>query len=103
VSTNQYILALSLFLLGLGWNFGYVSASSLLADALQGAEKSRVQGVADSLVSFSAGFASLAAGPLFASGGYAAVSMAGLILTGALIGLIFWLGRPRLEAEVKPI
>jgi MFS family permease len=103
VSTDQYILALSLFLLGLGWNFGYVSASSLLSDALQGAEKSRVQGVSDSLVSFSAGFASLAAGPLFASGGYAAVSMAGLILTGALIGLIFWLGRPRLEAEVKPI
>ncbi len=99
VSTNQYILAAALFLLGLGWNFGYVSGASLLADALQGEERARVQGVNDSLVFFAAGFGSLASGPLFASGGYTAVSMAGLALTAALIGMIFWLGRPRLEAK----
>jgi MFS family permease len=99
LSTNQYILALALFLLGLGWNFGYVSGSALLADALQGAERARVQGVNDALVFFVAGFGSLGAGPLFASGGYAAISMAGLILTVGMIGLIFWLGRPQLQAK----
>jgi len=103
VSTNQYILAVALFLLGLGWNFGYVAGASLLADALQGEERARVQGVNDSLVFLAAGFGSLASGPLFASGGYAAVSVAGLALTVGLIGLIFWLGRPRVEAEVEAV
>ena len=103
VSTNEYILAVALFLLGLGWNFGFVSGSSLLADALQGEERARVQGVNDSLVFFAAGFGSLASGPLFASGGYAAVSSASLALTLALIGLIFWLGRPQVEAKAKTV
>jgi MFS family permease len=103
VSTNQYILAVALFLLGLGWNFGYVSGSSLLADSLQGEERTRVQGVNDSLVFFVAGFGSLASGPLFASGGYTAVSIAGLALTLGLIGLIFWLGRPQVEAKAKAV
>jgi MFS family permease len=102
-STNQYILAVSLFLLGLGWNFGFVSGSSLLADSLQGEERTRVQGINDSLVFFVAGFGSLAAGPLFASGGYAAVSIAALVLTFGLIGLILWLGRPQVEAKAKAV
>jgi hypothetical protein len=48
-----------------------------------------------------AGFGSLASGPLFASGGYAAVSIAGLALTLGLVVLIFWLGRPQVEAKAK--
>ena len=100
LSTHEYVLAVGLFLLGLGWNFGYVAGSSLLADALQGEERARVQGVNDSLVFFAAGIGSLASGPLFAAGGFAAVSMAGLGLTAALIGLIFWLGRrPQMTTE----
>jgi MFS family permease len=97
--TDQFILAAALFLLGLGWNFGYVSGSSLLADALQGEERARVQGVNDSLVFLAAGVGSLAAGPLFARGGYAAVSSAGLILTFILIALILRLSRPHLQPE----
>jgi MFS family permease len=97
--TDQSILAAALFLLGLGWNFGYVSGSSLLADALQGEERARVQGVNDSLVFLAAGVGSLAAGPLFARGGYAAVSSAGLILTFILIALILRLSRPHLQPE----
>jgi MFS family permease len=99
VSTNQYILAAALFLLGLGWNFGYVSGSSLLADAVQGEELTRVQGVNDTLVFMGAGFGSIAAGSLFAAGGYAAVSIAGLVLIVALVSLIFWYNRPQLRAE----
>jgi MFS family permease len=99
VSTNQFILAAALFLLGLGWNFGYVSGSSLLADALQGEERARVQGINDSLVFFAAGLGSLASGPLFASGGYTAVSIAGLALVLVLIAMIVWYSRPPLRAK----
>lgn len=94
---GEFMLALALFLLGLGWNFGYVAGSSLLADALQGAERARVQGINDSLVAFSAGIMSLSAGPLFATGGYRAVSTVGIALTLVLI-LVTYLMRPRLEA-----
>lgn len=97
VSTNQYLLALALFLLGLGWNFGYVAGTSLLADTLRGEERARVQGVNDSLVFFVAGIGSLSAGPLFASGGYSAVSTAGIILTTVLIALVYWLTRPQVK------
>lgn len=99
LSTNETILAVALFLLGLGWNFGYVSGSTLLADALQGEERARIQGVSDALVFFVAGFGSLAAGPLFATGGFASVSNAGLVLTLGLIAMIFWLGRAQLQTE----
>ena len=92
LSTNQFILAAALFLLGLGWNFGYVSGTSLLSDALQGTERARVQGVNDSLVFMAAGFTSLGAGPLFAAGGFSAVSLAGLILCMVLVGMIAWYG-----------
>lgn len=99
VSTNVYALALALFLLGLGWNFGYVGASSLLADALQGEERARVQGVNDALVFFFAGLGSLSAGPLFASGGYGAISLTGLLLTLALVAMIAWSGRRQLSLQ----
>lgn len=99
VSNSEYALAFALFLLGLGWNFGYVGGSSLLADALQGEERARVQGINDSLVFLVAGFGSLSAGPLFATGGFLAVSMGGLILTLILLVLIYWLSRPQVRAR----
>src|SRR5207244_4449061 len=100
LSTNQYILAVTLFLLGLGWNFGYVASSSLLSDTLRGPERVRVQGINDSLVFLSAGFGSLAAGPIFAWGGYVAIAYAGIALTVALFAMISWLGRPQIEPAV---
>jgi len=98
VSSDQYILAAALFLLGLGWNFGYVSGSSLLADVLQGEERSRMQGINDTLVFLAAGLGNLGAGPLFASGGYVAVSAVALVLTLAMIGLILRYSRLQPEA-----
>ena len=97
LSVDQYILSLTLFLLGLGWNFGYVASSSLLADTLRGPERVRIQGINESLVFLFAGFGSLAAGPLFANGGYAAVSNAGIVLTIVYVGLVWLLGRPQIE------
>ena len=99
VATSEYSLALSMFLLGLGWNFCYVGGSSLLSDALKGQERARVQGINDALVFSVAGLGSLSAGPLFATGGYLTVSIAGLVLTAVLIVLTFWLARPTLATS----
>jgi MFS family permease len=99
--SDQYMLAVALFLLGLGWNFGYVSGSSLLASTLQGEERARVQGMNDSLVNLAAGFGSIGAGMLFATGGYGLVSIAGLILTLCLIVVILVLGRPQMQPQAE--
>ena len=99
VATSEYSLALSMFLLGLGWNFCYVGGSSLLADALKGQERARVQGINDTLVFFVAGLGSLSAGPLFDTGGYLTVSIAGMVLTAILIILTYWLARPQLASS----
>ena len=99
VASTEISLALALFLLGLGWNFGYVAGSSLLADALKGRERARMQGVNDMLVFFTAGIGSLSAGPLFATGGYVAVSVVDLALVLLLVGLIYRLTRPALQTK----
>jgi MFS family permease len=101
IADGEVMLALALFLLGLGWNFGYVAGSSLLADTLKGAERTRVQGVNDSLVFFVAGFGSLSSGPLYAAGGFFAVSMGGLVLTLLLLVLIYWLTRPHEKRKIE--
>jgi predicted MFS family arabinose efflux permease len=99
VATSEYSLALSMFLLGLGWNFCYVGGSSLLSDALKGQERARVQGINDALVFSVAGLGSLSAGPLFATGGFLTVSIAGLVLIGVLIVLTLLLSRPTLTTS----
>jgi MFS family permease len=86
-------LALALFLLGLGWNFCFVSGSSLLTDVLRPPERARIQGSNDLLVGLTGAAASLGSGQLFARLGYA--SMAG-IGAGIAVGLlVFSLAQPR--------
>ena len=83
LSTEVVPLAVSLFLLGLGWNFCYVGGSTLLADHLRPGERARTQGVNDLLVSASSAAASLTSGIVFAALGYSAMAY-----FGALVALI---------------
>lgn len=88
VSSDQFIVGGALLLLGLGWNFGYVTGSSLLSDTLKGSERLRVQGVFDTLVFLAAGLSSLSAGVIFDSLGFAGIASLGIILTLALFGFV---------------
>ncbi len=85
LNATMPFLIVGLFLLGLGWNFGYIAGSSLLADALEGEERSQVQGFNDMLVAFSAGCGSLISGPLFEIGDYVLVSVVGILVTFILM------------------
>lgn len=94
--TNFY---LALIFLGVGWNFGFVGATSLLASAHAPHERGRVQGLNDMMVFGCVTLASLASGGLMnCSGGTAvegwnAVNVAMipfLILAG---GALIWLLR----------
>jgi MFS family permease len=95
LSTDLIVLVVGLFLLGIGWNFAYVAGSSLLADALKGRERTRMQGTNDMLVSGAAALGTFSSGPIFSAGGYLAVTGTGLVITLLFLWLIFLLS-PRM-------
>ncbi|WP_226621124.1 MFS transporter [Alloyangia pacifica] len=87
----------ALVLLGIGWNFGFIGATTMLAGAHTAEERGRMQGLNDLLVFGGVTFASLASGGLMnCSGGtpqegWSAVVMAMapfLVLAG---GALIWL------------
>ncbi len=66
---------LSLILLGVGWNFGFIGATTLLTGTYRPEEKGRVQGLNDFLVFSSVALASLLSGQLFATLGWAWINV----------------------------
>jgi MFS family permease len=97
LSPNVLPLGIALFLLGLGWNFCFVGGSTLLADQLSPAERSRTQGFNDLLVGLASAAGSLSSGYIFSALGY---NVMALIASGvAVIPLllsIFWMRRKTL-------
>jgi MFS family permease len=79
-------LAVSLFLLGLGWNFCFVGGSTLLADQLSPAERARTQGFNDLLVGLASASASLGSGLIFATLGFTVMALAGAVFSLAPLG-----------------
>jgi len=75
-------LAVSLFVLGLGWNLCYVAGSALLSDELRQSERARVQGFSDVLVGLASAGGALGSGVVFAAVGYEAM---GVIAAGATL------------------
>jgi MFS family permease len=76
------ILVVALFLLGLGWNLGFVAGSAMLSQHLELHERTRIQGVADALIWSSAAAASLGSGFLMAAAGYTAL---GILSVGVVV------------------
>jgi MFS family permease len=74
------LLTLALFLLGYGWNLGFVAGSTLLTRGLALGERTRVQGVADGLVWSSAAIASLMSGVIVAGASYTTLGLLGVAL-----------------------
>jgi MFS family permease len=74
------LLVAALFLLGLGWNFGFVAGSAFLTEHAPMAQRVRLQGVADAMVWTSGAAASLSSGFLLELWGYGALSLIGAAL-----------------------
>jgi MFS family permease len=75
--TGDVPLLVALFLLGLGWSFGYVAGSTMLSEHLEIHERTRIQGVADALIWSTSAAASLGSGLIMAFAGYAALGILG--------------------------
>jgi MFS family permease len=99
LSPDVLPLAVALFLLGLGWNFCFVGGSTLLADQLSPAERSRTQGTNDLLVGMASAIGSLGSGIVFAAANYTVIAMlAGILALIPLFLSLFWLRRKSLAA-----
>ncbi|MET4100853.1 MFS family permease [Roseovarius sp. MBR-78] len=100
VGLENFFVALAL--LGLGWNFGFIGATAMLAGEHGAHERGRVQGMNDLIVFGGVTFASLASGGLMncsggtAEAGWTAVNLAMIpFLTLAGAALIWLALRPR--------
>lgn len=65
---------ISLILLGIGWNFGFIGATSMVADCHTPAERSKLQGANDFLVFGTVACASFSAGSLPHSSGWETIN-----------------------------
>ncbi len=92
ISPDVAVLALALFLLGLGWNFCFIAGSSLLSDSLKSSERGKAQGTSEMMVSVASGLGGLLTGSVFATGGMIAVGAFGLASSLILIVALFGYG-----------
>ncbi|MDQ3691813.1 MAG: MFS transporter [Chloroflexota bacterium] len=72
------LLTVALFLLGYGWNLGFVAGSSMLTAGLTLGERTRIQGVGDSMIWTSAAVASVSSGLIVAGASYTALGLLGV-------------------------
>lgn len=83
------LLVTSLFLLGIGWNLGFVGGSALLTDSVAPADRVRVQGAGDALIWGGGALASIGSGWLLDRTGFAVLCAAGLVLSLAPAWLLY--------------
>ncbi|MEM9583209.1 MAG: MFS transporter [Pseudomonadota bacterium] len=87
----------ALILLGIGWNFGFIGATTMLARSHSAAERGRVQGLNDAIVFGCVTLASLASGGLLncsggtAVQGWTAVNLAMGPFLALAAGALVWL------------
>jgi MFS family permease len=83
--------ALGMILVGLGWNFGYIGATTLLTTTYQPSERNKAQGLNDFLIFGTTALASLSAGQLLNVSGWNAVNYAVFPMVAVALAMIAWL------------
>jgi predicted MFS family arabinose efflux permease len=88
---HQFYLAL--IALGIGWNFGFIGATSLLATTYRPEEQAFVQGLNDFLVFGLVAIASFSSGALLNAWGWTAVQYAAVPSVLVAFSVLFWCAR----------
>jgi MFS family permease len=89
------LLALALALLGIGWNFGLVSGTAIITDAVPLASRARTQGLVDLSIAIAGAGGGLASGIVVDVAGYSMLSLGGGLLALAIVPAIAASGRSR--------
>ena len=97
----EQLLFPSLWLLGLGWNFGLIGGSSLLIDSVPAGERVAVQGVADLSMSFCGGLAGFSSGFIRRAVGFHLLATFAMVAAGILLVAAYSARRAAAEAAVE--
>jgi MFS family permease len=95
---DRTLLVVSLFLLGFGWNLGFVAGSAYLTEGAPAHLRVPLQGLADAVVWSSGATASLSSGFLLETSGYSVLSLVGAALVAVPVVLMVRYGTRRLRA-----
>lgn len=80
----------SLILLGLGWNFGFLGATSMVTDCHTPAERTKVQGANDFIVFGTVAIASFSSGALLTSSGWSTLNWFVLPAVAIILVPLIW-------------
>ncbi|WP_078412447.1 MFS transporter [Priestia abyssalis] len=89
---SMVVLITALALLGLGWNFGLISGTAILVDATSPSTRAKTQGSVDVWIALSGALGGGLSGMVVAHSSYAALSIAGAMLSLLLIPIVIWAG-----------
>lgn len=93
---------LALILLGIGWNFGFIGATSMVADCVSAADRTRAQGLNDFLVFGSVATASFFSGTLLTTAGWSTINWIIFpVVALILIPLLLRIGKTRQAGNLK--
>ncbi len=91
------LLALALALLGLGWNFGLLAGTAIVADAVPVATRAKTQGVVDVSIAIAGAAGGLGSGLVVAAASYPALALTGGVLAVAVVPVVAYASRGRSE------
>ena len=94
------LLALALGLLGLGWNFGLVSGTAIVTDAVPLETRARTQGLVDVSIAIAGAGGGLASGIVVDVTSYSVLSLGGGLLALAIVPAIAAGARSRTPVAV---
>jgi MFS family permease len=96
--SNGLLVGLMFCLNGIGWNFAFVSGSTLLTDALEPAERTSMQGFADLMSGLMGALGSTLGGVVLQVWGFSTLNtVAAVLVLGPLV--VVWLGRGALAPQ----
>ncbi|GAB3068817.1 MFS transporter [Salinicoccus sesuvii] len=89
------LIIASLTLLGVGWNLGLISGTTILVDATIPAARARIQGTVDVLIALSGAAGGTLSGMVVAGASFGALSLSGGVVSLLLIPALYLIRRKR--------
>ncbi|WP_245954382.1 MFS transporter [Paenibacillus flagellatus] len=87
---SMVLLVAALVLLGLGWNFGFISGTAAIVDATTPQSRAKTQGTVDVLVALGGASGGALSGMVVAQTSFATLSLSGAIVSLLLIPVVVW-------------
>ncbi|MFD7239265.1 MFS transporter [Streptomyces syringium] len=96
-------LATALVLLGLGWNFGLISGTAIVTDAVPLARRAATQGTVDVGIAMAGATGGMASGLVVAASGFPALAAGGAVLALAIVPVLALAGRTPRAAPAEAV